>query len=148
MRLNDLHPAEGSRPDRTRVGRGIAAGRGKTAGRGVKGAKSRSGGGVKPGFEGGQMPLQRRVPKFGFQSRIGAVTAEVRLSELAKVSGEEVTLETLKQARVVRRSMKRARIMLSGAIDRAVTVRGVAVSRGARAAIEAAGGKVVEEDAA
>lgn len=147
VRLNDLHPSEGSRPEKVRVGRGIAAGRGKTAGRGVKGLKSRSGGGVKPGFEGGQMPIQRRVPKFGFTSRIGRVTAEVRLSELAKVAGEEVTLETLKQARVVRRNMKRARIVLSGAIDRAFTVRGVAVSKGAREAIEAAGGKV-EEDAA
>ncbi len=147
VRLNDLHPADGSRPEKVRVGRGISAGRGKTAGRGVKGLKSRSGGGVKPGFEGGQMPIQRRLPKFGFSSRVGRVTAEVRLSELAKVAGDEVSLETLKQARVVRRNMKRARIVLSGAIDRAVTVRGVAVSKGAREAIEAAGGRV-EEDAA
>lgn len=142
MRLNDLHPAEGSRPAKKRVGRGIAAGQGKTAGRGVKGAKSRSGGGIKPGFEGGQMPIQRRVPKFGFSSRIGRVTAEVRLSELAKVDGDLVTLDTLKQARVVRKNMKRARIVLSGSIDRAVTVQGVAVTKGVRAAIEAAGGKI------
>lgn len=145
MRLNDLHPGEGSRSEKVRAGRGISAGRGKTAGRGVKGLKSRSGGGVKPGFEGGQMPIQRRVPKFGFSSRIGRVTAEVRLSELAKVAGEDVTLESLKQARVVRRNMKRARIVLSGAIGRAFTVRGVAVSKGAREAIEAAGGKVEAE---
>lgn len=144
MRLNDLHPAAGSRPAKKRVGRGISAGQGKTAGRGVKGAKSRAGGGIKPGFEGGQMPLQRRVPKFGFASRIGMVTAEVRLSELAKVKGDVVTLETLKEARVVRKNMKRARIVLSGGVDRALTVQGVAVTKGARAAIEAAGGKVEE----
>lgn len=144
MRLNDLHPAAGSRPAGKRVGRGASAGQGKTAGRGQKGLKSRSGGTVKPGFEGGQMPLQRRVPKFGFQSRVGRVTAEVRLSELGKVDGDVVDLETLKKANVVKRSMKRARIVLSGGIDRAVTVRGVGVTRGARAAIEAAGGKVEE----
>ncbi len=144
MRLNDLHPAAGSRPAKKRVGRGISAGQGKTAGRGVKGAKSRAGGGIKPGFEGGQMPLQRRVPKFGFASRIGRVTAEVRLSELAKLKGDVVTLDSLKEARVVRKNMKRARIVLSGGVDRALTVQGVAVTKGARAAIEAAGGKVEE----
>lgn len=145
MRLNDLHPADGSRPVKKRVGRGIAAGQGKTAGRGVKGAKSRAGGGVKPGFEGGQMPLQRRLPKLGFTSRIGRVTAEVRLSELAKVQGDLVTLETLKAARVVRRNMKRARIVLSGGVDRALVIQGVPVTAGVRAAIEAAGGRI--EDA-
>lgn len=144
MRLNDLHPAEGSRPAKKRVGRGISAGQGKTAGRGVKGAKSRAGGGVKPGFEGGQMPLQRRLPKLGFSSRIGRVTAEVRSSELAKVEGELVTLETLKKARVVRRNMKRARIVLSGAIDRALVIQGVAVTAGVKAAVEAAGGRIEE----
>lgn len=144
MRLNDLHPADGSRPAKKRVGRGISAGQGKTAGRGVKGAKSRAGGGVKPGFEGGQMPLQRRLPKLGFTSRIGRVTAEVRLSELAKVEGELVTLETLKAARVVRRNMKRARIVLSGGIDRAVVIQGVPVTAGVRAAVEAAGGRIEE----
>ena len=148
MRLNDLHPKEGSRAAKKRVGRGHSAGQGKTAGRGVKGAKSRSGGGVKPGFEGGQMPLQRRLPKFGFTSRIGRVTAEVRLSELGKLQGELVTLETLKAARLVRRDMRRARIVLSGGIDRAVTVQGVVVTRGARAAIEAAGGRIEEAPAA
>lgn len=145
MRLNDLHPADGSRPPKKRVGRGISAGQGKTAGRGVKGAKSRAGGGVKPGFEGGQMPLQRRLPKLGFTSRIGRATAEVRLSELAKVKGDLVTLETLKAARVVRRDMKRARIVLSGGIDRAVVIQGVPVTAGVRAAVEAAGGRI--EDA-
>ncbi|MCC5888257.1 MAG: 50S ribosomal protein L15 [Gammaproteobacteria bacterium] len=145
MRLNDLHPAEGSRPAKKRVGRGISAGQGKTAGRGVKGAKSRAGGGIKPGFEGGQMPLQRRLPKLGFTSRIGRVTAEVRSSELAKVAGDLVTLETLKAARVVRRNMKRARIVLSGGIDRALVIQGVPVTAGVRAAVEAAGGRI--EDA-
>lgn len=148
MRLNDLHPAEGSRSGKKRVGRGTSSGIGKTGGRGVKGQKSRSGGTVKPGFEGGQMPLQRRVPKFGFQSRIGRVTAEVRLAELAKVEGDVVDLETLMKANVVKRSMKRARIVLSGGIDRAVTVRGIAVTKGAKAAIEAAGGTVEAAQAA
>jgi large subunit ribosomal protein L15 len=144
MRLNDLRPAPGSKPKGKRVGRGAGSGMGKTATRGVKGQKSRSGGGVKPGFEGGQMPLQRRVPKFGFQSRIGRFTAEVRLSELAKVDGDVVSLDTLKAANVVRRDKTRARIVLSGEIDRPVKVEGVVVTRGARAAIEAAGGSVAE----
>ena len=142
MRLNDLRPAPGSKPKGKRVGRGAGSGMGKTATRGVKGQKSRSGGGVKPGFEGGQMPLQRRVPKFGFSSRIGRVTAEVRLSELAKVDGDVVNLDTLKAANVVRRNMKRARIVLSGEINRAVQVQGIPVTKGARAAIEAAGGMI------
>ena len=142
MRLNDLRPAPGSKPKGKRVGRGAGSGMGKTATRGVKGQKSRSGGGVKPGFEGGQMPLQRRVPKFGFSSRIGRVTAEVRLSELAKVDGDVVNLDTLKAANVVRRNMKRARIVLSGEINRAVQVQGIPVTKGARAAIEAAGGTI------
>ena len=144
MRLNDLHAAPGSRRGKRRVGRGPGSGWGKTAARGQKGQKARSGGGVRPGFEGGQLPLQMRIPKFGFRSRIGAVTAEVRLSELAKVEGDVVSLDTLKAANVVRRDMERARIMLSGAIDRAVTVQGVAVTKGARSAIEAAGGKIEE----
>lgn len=147
MHLNDLKPGKGSRPDGKRVGRGAGSGLGKTAGRGHKGLKSRSGGKVALGFEGGQMPLKQRVPKFGFSSRVGRVTAEVRLGELAKVEGDEITLDTLKAANVVRRNMKRARIFLSGGIDRAVTVRGVAVTAGVRKAIEAAGGSVVEEPA-
>ncbi|MEY1663169.1 50S ribosomal protein L15 [Isoalcanivorax beigongshangi] len=142
MRLNELAPAEGSRPSGKRLGRGIGSGLGKTAGRGHKGQTSRSGGTVKPGFEGGQMPLQRRLPKFGFTSRKAMTTAEVRLSELAKVDGDVVDLDSLKAANVVRRDMTRAKIVLSGEIGRAVTVRGVAMTRGAREAIEQAGGKV------
>ena len=142
MRLNDLSPADGSRPERKRVGRGIGSGLGKTAGRGHKGQKSRSGGFHKVGFEGGQMPLQRRVPKFGFKSRKSTVTAEVRLGELAQLSGTEVTLETLKAATLIPQQTRFARIMLSGAIDRAVEVRGVKVTSGARAAIEQVGGRV------
>jgi large subunit ribosomal protein L15 len=145
MRLNDLRPAPGSRPGKKRLGRGTSSGIGKTGGRGVKGQTSLSGSSIRPGFEGGQMPLQRRVPKFGFRSRVARVTAEVRLSELRKVEGDVVDLDALKKANVVRRDMKRARIMLSGDIDRPVTVRGIAVSKGARAAIEAAGGRVEQE---
>ena len=144
MRLNDLHPAEGSRPEGKRVGRGIGSGLGKTGGRGHKGQKSRSGGTVKPGFEGGQMPLQRRVPKVGVTSKLAMGTAEVRLAELAKVEGDVIDLASLKAANVVRRDMKRAKIVLQGEIDRAVTVRGVAISKGAREAVEKAGGKVEE----
>ncbi|MCY4564990.1 MAG: 50S ribosomal protein L15 [Gammaproteobacteria bacterium] len=142
MRLNQLHGAQGARRARRRVGRGAGSGWGKTSARGQKGQKSRSGGSVKPWFEGGQLPLQMRIPKFGFRSRIGAVTAEVRLGELAKVDGEMVDLDALKAANLVRRDVKRARIMLAGSIGRAVTVRGLHVTRGARAAIEAAGGQI------
>ena len=142
MRLNTLSPAPGRTHAKKRVGRGIGSGVGKTAGRGHKGLKARSGGSVKPGFEGGQMPLQKRLPKFGFTSRIGRVTAEVRLGELNLVEGEIVDLDTLKQADVIGTNMKRAKIMLSGELKKAVTVKGLAVTKGARAAIEAAGGKV------
>jgi large subunit ribosomal protein L15 len=144
MRMNELQPAAGSHKTKRRVGRGPGSGFGKTAARGQKGQKARSGGGVRPGFEGGQLPLQMRIPKFGFRSRVALTTAEVRLSELAKVAGEQITLETLKHANVVRRDMKRVRIMLSGEIARAVTVDDVkiAVTKGAKAAIEAAGGKI------
>ncbi len=150
MHLNDLHPNEGSHKAKRRVGRGPGSGWGKTASRGQKGQKARSGGGVRPGFEGGQLPLQMRIPKFGFRSRIGLVTAQVRLGELNKVEGDSVTLETLKQANVVRRDMKRARIMLSGEISRAFKVEdaNVAVTKGAKAAIEAAGGGVSQETSA
>jgi large subunit ribosomal protein L15 len=144
MRLNDLKPASGSRPAAKRRGRGIGSGLGKTGGRGVKGQKSRSGGTVKPGFEGGQMPLQRRLPKFGFTSRLAAVTAEVRLAELAKVDGDVIDLASLKAANVIRNDMRRAKIVLSGEIARAVTVSGLMITKGARAAIEQAGGKVEE----
>ena len=142
MRLNELQGAQGSRRAKRRVGRGAGSGWGKTSSRGQKGQKSRSGSGVRPWFEGGQLPLQMRIPKFGFRSRVGAVTAEVRLGELAKVEGDLVDLDTLKKANLVRRDIKRARIMLSGEIDRAVTVKGLHVTRGAKAAIEAAGGKI------
>ncbi|HPQ95496.1 MAG: 50S ribosomal protein L15 [Thiothrix sp.] len=144
MKLNTLSPAPGSRKARTRVGRGIGSGLGKTAGRGHKGQKSRAGGFHKVGFEGGQMPLQRRLPKMGFQSRIGRRSAEVRLSELAKVTGDEVTLESLKAAGVVDARALQAKIILSGGIDRNVTVKGIGISKGARAAIEAAGGRIEE----
>ena len=142
LELNTLKPAAGAKRKRKRVGRGASSGWGKTAGRGQKGQKSRSGGSGKPWFEGGQLPLQMRVPKFGFRSRVGLATGEVRLGELAKVADDTIDLAALKAANVLPRNSKRARIILSGAIDRAVTVRGLAVTRGARAAIEAAGGKV------
>ncbi|QYZ65824.1 MAG: 50S ribosomal protein L15 [Gammaproteobacteria bacterium (ex Lamellibrachia satsuma)] len=142
MRLNGLQPAEGSKSVKKRVGRGIGSGLGKTCGRGHKGQKSRNGGFHKVGFEGGQMPLQRRLPKVGFRSRIGMVTAEVRLSELAKIEGESVDLEALKKAGVITKVIRRAKIVASGSIERAVTVKGIGVTKGARAAIEAAGGKV------
>jgi large subunit ribosomal protein L15 len=141
MRLNEIRPAEGAKGERKRVGRGVGSGLGKTAGRGHKGQKSRSGGFHKVGFEGGQMPLQRRLPKFGFRSRLARETAQVRLHELAK-AGEVVDLAALKRAGVVPANARRARVFDSGRIDRAVTVRGLGVTKGARAAIEAAGGTV------
>lgn len=144
MRLNELHPGAGSKRTKRRVGRGPGSGWGKTAARGQKGQKARSGGGVRPGFEGGQLPLQMRIPKFGFRSRVSLSTAEVRTSELDRVEGDEITLDSLKAANVVRRDMKRARIMLSGDVGRAVSVKGddIKVTKGAQAAIEAAGGSV------
>ena len=142
MKLNTLSPAPGSKHAAKRVGRGIGSGLGKTGGRGHKGQKSRSGGSVKPGFEGGQMPMQRRLPKFGFTSAKSLISEEVRLSELALVDGEIVDLETLKKANVLRDSTKFAKVMLSGELDKAVTVRGIKATKGARAAIEDAGGKV------
>ena len=142
MRLNTLSPAPGSRKDAKRVGRGIGSGYGKTAGRGHKGQKSRSGGKVAPGFEGGQMPLQKRLPKYGFTSRISRTTAQVRLGELNKVNAEVIDLQALKDADVVRDDVQRVRVFLSGELSRAVTLKGIPVSKGARAAIEQAGGKV------
>ena len=142
MRLNSLKPSAGSRRSRKRVGRGIAAGQGKTAGRGDKGQRSRSGGYSKVGFEGGQMPLQRRLPKVGFSSRKARYVAEVRLHELAGVTDETVDLGALKAAGLVPKSARRAKVFLSGTIDRAVKVVGLGVTRGAREAIEAAGGSV------
>lgn len=142
MKLNSLSPAPGSKHAEKRVGRGIGSGLGKTGGRGHKGSRSRSGGSVKPGFEGGQMPLQRRLPKFGFTSAKSLVSQEVRLAELGRVEGDEVTLDTLKQANVLKDATQYAKVILSGELNKAVTVRGLKVTKGARAAIEAAGGKV------
>ena len=144
MFLNTIKPAEGSTHAAKRRGRGIGSGLGKTGGRGHKGLKSRSGGSVKPGFEGGQMPLQRRLPKFGFTSRQAKYVAEVRLHELATVNAEVIDLAALINADIFGHQIKTARVILSGSIDKAVTVRGLKVTKGARAAIEAAGGKVEE----
>jgi large subunit ribosomal protein L15 len=142
MKLNSISPGAGSKKPRLRVGRGASAGQGKTCGRGVKGQRARKGGYHKVGFEGGQMPLQRRLPKVGFRSKISPLVAEVRLNELALVEGGVVDLESLKKAGVVPATAARARVMLSGEIKKAVTVKGVGVTKGARAAIEAAGGTV------
>lgn len=142
MNLNTLKPAEGSTSNRKRVGRGIGCGWGKTCARGHKGQKSRSGGFSKVGFEGGQMPLQRRLPKVGFSSRVGRVSAEIRLHELAKVEADVIDVESLKAANLVTKNVLHVKVMLSGSIDKAVTLKGIKVSKGAKAAIEAAGGKV------
>jgi len=142
MRLNTLKPAPGSKRPRLRVGRGASAGQGKTCGRGVKGQRARKGGYHKVGFEGGQMPLQRRLPKVGFRSAMKKTRAEVRLSELAKIEAAVIDLEALKQAGVVPMFAERAKVVLSGEIKRAVTLKGVAATKGALAAIEAAGGKL------
>lgn len=144
MYLNTLSPAQGAKKDKKRVGRGIGSGLGKTAGRGHKGQKSRSGGFHKVGFEGGQMPLQRRLPKVGFISRKAKYRAEIRLSELAKVDAEVVDLDSLKNADIISGQIKYAKVIASGEITKAVTVKGIAATKGAKAAIEAAGGKVEE----
>ena len=143
MHLNSLKPARGSTKAAKRVGRGTGSGNGKTAGRGHKGQKSRSGGGVRAGFEGGQMPLQMRLPKFGFTSRKGRFSAEVRLSEIELSGLDEVNLKALREANLVPAQTRKAKIILSGELKRKVSVDdSVAVTKGARAAIEAAGGKV------
>ena len=142
MRLNELSPAPGSKHAAKRVGRGIGSGLGKTGGRGHKGLKSRSGGSGAPGFEGGQMPIHRRLPKFGFSSRKAQYVAEIRLNELTLVEGDTVDLAALKAADVIGEKIKEARVILSGEISKAVTVKGMKVTKGAKAAIEAAGGKV------
>ncbi|MEW6997883.1 50S ribosomal protein L15 [Colwelliaceae bacterium BS250] len=144
MHLNTLSPAPGAKKDRKRVGRGIGSGYGKTGGRGHKGQKSRSGGSIRPGFEGGQMPLKQRLPKFGFTSRKSLVRAEVRLHELNKINADVVDIHVLKDAGLITRNIVSVKIMLSGEISRKVTVRGLAVTKGARAAIEAAGGTIEE----
>jgi large subunit ribosomal protein L15 len=144
MHLNTLSPAEGSKPSKKRLGRGIGSGLGKTGGRGHKGQKSRSGGRVRPGFEGGQMPLQQRLPKFGFTSRKSFVTDEVTLSEIAKVTGDVVDLQALKDAGLIKKNIAFVKVIQSGEIARAVTVKGIKVTKGARQAIEGAGGKIEE----
>ena len=144
MRLNTISPAPVAKISAKRVGRGIGSGLCKTGGRGHKGQKSRSGGSVKPGFEGGQMPIQRRLPKFGFTSRKSFVSDQVTLTEISKVEGEVVSLETLKAAGLVKKEMLFVKVMKSGEVTRAVTVSGLKVTKGAREAIEAAGGKVEE----
>jgi large subunit ribosomal protein L15 len=142
MRLNSLSPAPGAKKSPKRVGRGIGSGTGKTAGRGHKGQKARSGGGIRPGFEGGQMPLQKRLPKYGFSSRISRTTAQIRLGELNAIEGDTVDLEALKNADLVRDNVTRARVFLSGELGKALTLKGLVVTKGAREAIEKAGGKV------
>lgn len=142
MRLNSLAPNAGEKTAKKRVGRGIGSGLGKTCGRGHKGQHSRSGGFHKVGFEGGQMPLQRRLPKFGFSSRIGRVTGEIRLSDLEKVEGDVVDLAALQKANIVTKNIKRVKVFASGKVEKAVTLKGISATKGALAAIEAAGGKV------
>ena len=144
MHLNDIKPAPGSRRARRRVGRGIGSGFGKTAGRGHKGQKARSGGFHKVGFEGGQMPLQRRLPKRGFASPLRDATAEVRLSDVEKMKAETIDLAALKEAGVVPKEASGAKLIVSGKLTRKVTVKGIGASKGARAAVEAAGGSLVD----
>lgn len=144
MKLNTIQPAEGAKHAKRRVGRGIGSGLGKTAGRGHKGQKSRAGGFHKVGFEGGQMPLQRRLPKRGFVSLAKGRSAEVRLSEIAALPVDEIDLLTLMQANLISQHSLSAKVVLSGEIARKVTLKGVSATRGAKAAIEAAGGSVIE----
>ena len=146
MRLNTLKPNKGSRPVKQRKGKGHASGLGKTSGRGHKGQKARSGGYHKVGFEGGQMPLQMRLPKYGFSSRVGRSMAEIRTSELNKLEGDVIDLEVLRKANLITANIKRAKVMLSGDVTKAVTLKGIGATKGARAAIEAAGGKVIDEE--
>jgi large subunit ribosomal protein L15 len=142
MYLNMLKPVPGSKKKATRVGRGIGTGIGKTCGRGHKGQHARAGGYRKVGFEGGQMPLQRRLPKFGFKSGKGRLTSEIRLHELAKVKGNVIDLAALKEANVINSSIKFVKIIATGEITRAITITGLKVTAGAKKLIEAAGGKV------
>ncbi len=144
MQLNTLSPAEGEKKSRKRVGRGIGSGFGKTCGRGHKGQKSRSGGFSKVGFEGGQMPLQRRLPKVGFSSRVSIITSQVTLSEINNLEEKEITVDVLKQHNLITKNIKRVKVMLSGEITRAVTLTGIKATKGARSAIEAAKGSVNE----
>jgi len=142
MQLNDLHPGEGARKTRKRVGRGIGSGLGKTCGRGHKGQKARAGGFHKVGFEGGQMPLQRRLPKVGFNSRMAKTSAEVRLHELENINADVIDMSALIAADVVPAITLKAKVIASGEISKAVTLKGIAVTPGAKKAIEAAGGSI------
>ena len=144
MFLNTLKPALGSKSNPKRRGRGIGSGLGKTGGRGHKGQKSRSGGQTKIGFEGGQMPLQRRLPKVGFTSRLARVTDEIRLNELNAMGIDVIDIAALKDANLIAKSIQHVKVMESGKIEKAVTLKGIRVTKGARAAIEAAGGKIEE----
>ena len=144
MRLNTLSPAPGRIKQGKRCGRGIGSGLGKTGGRGHKGQKSRTGGTVRPGFEGGQMPLQKRLPKYGFTSRLAAVTAEIRLSELNLIEGDTADISALRKAGLINNNITRAKVFASGEVTKAVTLKGIPATKGAKAAIEAAGGKVEE----
>ena len=144
MRLNTLSPAEGAKHSAKRLGRGIGSGLGKTGGRGHKGQKSRTGGGVRRGFEGGQMPLYRRLLKFGFTSMKEAVTAEVRLDDLNKIENGIVTLEALKEANLLTKDIQFVKVILAGEVKTKLVIRGLRVTKGARAAIEAAGGSIEE----
>jgi large subunit ribosomal protein L15 len=144
MRLNTIKPAEGAKKTRRRVGRGMGSGLGKTCGRGHKGQKSRTGGKIRVGFEGGQMPIQRRLPKRGFRSAMQKTMAEIRLNELNKVEGEVVDLSSLRKANLINAQITRAKVIASGEVTRAVTLRGVQATKGARASIEKAGGKIEE----
>lgn len=144
MHLNNLKPTQGARKPAKRRGRGIGSGLGKTGGRGHKGQKARSGGFTKVGFEGGQMPLQRRLPKVGFKSRLARVTDEIRLHELNNLDADVIDLAVLQKANLISKEILRAKVMLSGKLEKAVTLKGIRVTKGAREAIEAAGGKVEE----
>lgn len=144
MRLNTIKPGDGAKKTHKRLGRGIGSGLGKTCGRGHKGQRARAGGYHKVGFEGGQMPIQRRLPKFGFTSKTAHENAEVRLHELAKAGSDVVDLAALKSANIISRGILRAKVIASGKIEKPITLRGIAVTKGARAAIEAAGGKIEE----
>ena len=144
MHLNTLRPAPGRKKESKRVGRGTGSGSGKTGGRGHKGQKSRAGGSVRPGFEGGQMPLQKRLPKYGFTSRLASVTAEIRLSELNLIDASTVDLAELRKAGLIKSSCRRAKVFASGEITKAVSLRGIGATKGAAAAIRAAGGDVEE----
>lgn len=144
MRLNTLSPADGSKKNGKRAGRGIGSGLGKTGGRGHKGQKSRSGGGIRAGFEGGQMPLKQRLPKFGFTSRKSLVREEIRLHELNKVNAEVIDMKALLAADLIKGTTKHVKVVLSGELNKAITLKGIPATKGAKAAIEAAGGKIEE----